>query len=95
MHKVIWSKSVLQDLENILDYIQSKQSTETRAIASGILSSIRKLSEFPDSGHHCPELAFQGIYAYREIIHQRWRIIYRHVMHNSKSYQLRIKFIEV
>ena len=84
--EVIWAKSAQFDLELIIEYIK----TDSLDIAKKIFLQIRKecnnLCSFPQRKRIVPELQQIGILKYREIIHKRWRIIYK--IDNTKVYVL-------
>ncbi|MCK5110356.1 MAG: type II toxin-antitoxin system RelE/ParE family toxin [Arcobacteraceae bacterium] len=75
--EVIWTKSAEFDLKSIIEYIK----TDSLNIAKKIFFEIKKecdnLYYFPQRKRIVPELQQIGILKYREIIHQRWRIIYK------------------
>ncbi|MEA3330104.1 MAG: type II toxin-antitoxin system RelE/ParE family toxin [Campylobacterota bacterium] len=75
--KAIWTKSAEFDLELIIEYIK----TDSLNIAKKIFFEIKKecddLYFFPERRRIVPELQQIGILKYREIIHKRWRIIYK------------------
>lgn len=84
--EVIWTKSAEFDLELIIEYIK----TDSLSIAKKIFFEIKKecnnLYYFPQRKRIVPELQQIGILKYREIIHKRWRIIYK--IDNTKVYIL-------
>jgi len=84
--EVIWTKNAQFDLELIIEYIK----TDSLAIAKKIFLEIKKecgnLYYFPERKRVVPELQQIGILKYREIIHKRWRIIYK--IDNTKVYVL-------
>ncbi len=75
--EVLWTKSAKFDLELIIEYIK----TDSLSIAKNIFYEIKKecnnLYFFPQKKRIVPELQQIGILKYREIIHKRWRIIYK------------------
>ena len=84
--KVIWTKSAEFDLELIIEYIK----TDSLIIAKKIFFEIKKecanLYYFPQRKRVVPELQQIGILKYREIIHKRWRMVYK--IDNTKVYIL-------
>lgn len=75
--EVIWTKSAQFDLELIIEYIK----TDSLSIAKNIFYEIKKecnnLYFFPQKKRIVPELQQIGILKYREIVHKRWRILYK------------------
>jgi len=75
--EVIWTKSAQFDLETIIEYIK----TDSIDIAKNIYFAIEKecdnLYYFPERKRVVPELQQIGISKYKEVIYQRWRIIYK------------------
>ena len=75
--EVIWTKSAHSDLEFIIEYIK----TDSLNIAKKIFYEIKKecdsLYYFPERKRVVPELQQIGILKYREIIHKRWRILFK------------------
>lgn len=86
--EVIWTKSAEFDLWSIIEYIK----TDSADIAKDIFFEIKKecddLYFFPERKRVVPELQQIGILKYREIIHKRWRIIYK--IDNAKVYVLSV-----
>jgi plasmid stabilization system protein ParE len=84
--EVTWTKNAQFDLELIIEYIK----TDSLIIAKKIFFEIKKecdnLYYFPQRKRIVPELQQIGIFKYREIIHKRWRIIYK--IDNTKIYVL-------
>ena len=87
--EVIWTKSAEFDLELIIEYIIKMDSVD---IAKALFFEIKKecndLYYFPQRKKIVPELQQIGILKYRELIHKRWRIIYK--IEHSKVYILLI-----
>jgi plasmid stabilization system protein ParE len=84
--KVIWTKSAVFDLELIIEYIKTDNLTIAKKIFLEIKKECTDLYYFPQRRRVVPELQQIGILKYREIIHKRWRIIYK--MDNTKVYVL-------
>lgn len=84
--EIIWTKNAEFDLQSIIEYIK----IDSLAIAKKIFLEIKKecsdLYYFPQRKRVVPELQQIGILKYREIIHQRWRIIFK--IDNTKVYVL-------
>jgi len=88
--EVLWAAPAVDDLTEILEYIRRK---ERPATARKILQEIKKigdrLKDFPGRGRIVPELLrTMGIQQYRELIHKRWRMIYR--IEAARVYVLRV-----
>ena len=88
--EVLWTEPAVDDLTEILDYIRRKERPDT---ARKILRELKKigdrLEDFPNRGRVVPEfLRVMGIRQYREIIHKRWRMIYR--IESERVYVLRV-----
>jgi len=75
--EVIWTKSAEFDLELIIEYIKTDSLSRARDIFFEIKKECNDLYFFPERKRIVPELQQIGILKYREIIHKRWRIIYK------------------
>ena len=73
-HKIIWSPEAVADLTEIRDYVARDSDTYAAALVERILSSIDRLSDFPNLGQRVPELDDDFI---RQLIVDRYRVIYR------------------
>lgn len=82
--EVFWTKNAEFDLELIIEHIK----TDSLEVAKKTFAEIKKESNalyfFPERKRVVPELQQIGILKYREIIHKRWRIIYK--IDNTKVY---------
>lgn len=67
----------LDDLLQIFSYISINSVEIAEKIINDIDNRIQTLKEFPFRGRVVPELLELKVTQYREIIEQRWRIIYR------------------
>jgi len=85
-YEVIWTKSAQFDLELIIEYIKTDSVTVAKKIFLGIKEECANLCYFPERKRVVPELQQIGILKYREIIYQRWRIVYK--IDNKKVYVL-------
>ena len=74
---VVWSKSAVQDLTNIIQYIAEDSPSSARTIAVKIKKAVSELYHSPHRGRHVPELQDQGISLYRELVIPPWRVMYR------------------
>lgn len=75
--EVIWTKSAYSDLEFILEYIKNDSLNIAKKIFFEIKKECDSLYYFPKRKRVVPELQQIGILKYREIIHKRWRIIFK------------------
>ena len=74
---VKWAKSADQDLMRIVEYIANDSIVDALAALERIKNQAEALKKFPERGRIVPELASQGLYAYREKVVTPWRLIYR------------------
>ena len=84
--EVIWTKNAEFDLELIIEYIKTDSITIAKKIFLEIKKECATLYYFPERKRIVPELQQIGILKYRELIHKRWRIIYK--IDNTKVYVL-------
>ncbi len=84
--EVLWTKSAQFDLEAIIEYIKTDSIDIAKKIFFEIKQECDNLYCFPERKRVVPELQQIGILKYREIIHKRWRIIYK--IDNTKIYIL-------
>jgi len=84
--EVLWTKSAQFDLETIIEYIKTDSIDIAKKIFFEIKEECDNLYYFPERKRVVPELQQIGILKYREIIHKRWRIIYK--IDNTKIYIL-------
>ena len=84
--EVIWTKNAEFDLESIIEYIKTDSLQKAKNIFFEIKKECANLYYFPERKRIVPELQQIGILKYREIIHKRWRIIYK--IDNTKVYVL-------
>jgi len=75
--EVIWTKSAQFDLELIIEYIKMNSLNNAKKIFLEIKEECNNLYFFPERKRIVPELQQIGILKYRELIHKRWRIIYK------------------
>lgn len=86
--EVLWTKSAEFDLESIIEYIKIDSIDMAKKIFFAIKNECDNLYYLPERKRIVPELQQIGILKYREIIYQRWRIIYK--IENTKVYILLI-----
>jgi plasmid stabilization system protein ParE len=84
--EVTWTKNAQFDLELIIEYIKTDSLPLAKKIFLEIKNECDSLYYFPQRKRVVPELQQIGIFKYREIIHKRWRIIYK--IDNTKIYVL-------
>ena len=84
--EVIWTKNAQFDLESIIEYIKIDSVNIANKIFFEIKNECANLHYFPERKRVVPELQQIGILKYREIIHDRWRIIFK--IDNTKVYIL-------
>ncbi len=75
--EVLWTESAQFDLEAIIEYIKTDSIDIAKKIFFEIKQECDNLYYFPERKRVVPELQQIGILKYREIIHKRWRIIYK------------------
>jgi len=76
-YEVIWTKNAQYDLESIIEYIKIDSINTAKKIFFEIKKECDNLYYFPERKRVVPELQQIGILKYREIIHKRWRIIFK------------------
>jgi toxin ParE1/3/4 len=84
--EVIWTKNAQFDLESIIEYIKIDSINIAKKIFFEIKNECANLHYFPQRKRVVPELQQIGILKYREIIHERWRVIFK--IDNTKVYVL-------
>lgn len=75
--KVLWTFAANQDLESIVDFIARDNPTAARPILDSLRKRADTLKTFPERGRVVPELAHVGLYIYRELLVNPWRLVYR------------------
>ena len=84
--EVIWTKNAQFDFESIIEYITIDSVNIAKKIFFEIKEECANLHYFPERKRVVPELQQIGILKYREIIHERYRIIFK--IDNTKVYVL-------
>ena len=84
--EVIWTKNAQFDLESIIEYIKIDSVNIAKKIFFEIKEECANLYYFPERKRVVPELQQIGILKYREIIHEKYRIIFK--IENTKVYVL-------
>jgi len=76
--KIIWSQDSIDDLEDIIQYINNRSGKEiAKSIYKRIIEKIENVLAFPGSGRKVPELDILSNSEIHEVIESPWRIIYR------------------
>ncbi|WP_298754033.1 type II toxin-antitoxin system RelE/ParE family toxin [uncultured Arcobacter sp.] len=76
-YEVQWTKTAQNDLLNIIEYIKTDSINIAKKVFFEIKEESNKLHYLPERNRIVPELHEIGISKYRELIHKRWRIIYK------------------
>ncbi|AHC15442.1 type II toxin-antitoxin system RelE/ParE family toxin [Salinispira pacifica] len=87
-HKIFWTKTAVEDLEEIIEYISIESIDIAIKQYEKIKAAASKLDSFPDRGRIIPELQKQNIYKYRELIIGPWRVMYK--IEDNKVYILAV-----
>ena len=74
MAQIIWTEPVLQDLNEIAEYVALDKINAANKLVQKVFSSTERLEQFPKSGRKPPELENSR---YLEIIVNPCRIFYR------------------
>ena len=74
---VFWTDTAQGDLSALVEHIAQDSPQNARIIFHTIRERARNLNHFPQRGRIVPELADIGILTYRELIIERWRLIYK------------------
>jgi len=72
--RVVWSPLALERVAEIASYIAQDRPQAAADWADAIFASVLRLESFPESGRRVPESARPEL---REVIHGRYRVIYR------------------
>ena len=84
--EVIWTQNTQFDLESIIEYIKIDSVDIAKKIFFEIKKECENLHYFPERKRVVPELQQIGISKYREIIYEKYRIIFK--IDNTKIYVL-------
>jgi len=74
---VYWTDTAKADLTNIIEYIYGDSPQNARNVFGIIKEQAKSLSIYPNRGRIVPELRDVGVMNYRELIVDRWRLVYR------------------
>ena len=77
LYEVYWTHSAQGDLEHSVEYIKLDSLDLAKKVFFEIKESCDALYHFPERKRVVPELSYIGITHYREVIHKRWRIIFK------------------
>lgn len=70
--EIIWSPQSLKDIEEIGTYIAKDSPEQARAFVDKLISTVEQIKKHPHSGQIVIESP-----AYRHVVFQKYRIIYR------------------
>ena len=73
---VIWTRSALDDLRKIKEYIEEQAPQAAERFTKELLAAPKRLADFPLSGQAVPELAHRTDLGVREVIYRNYRILY-------------------
>ena len=76
-YNVIWANTANKDLLEIIQFIKFDSPVAAKNALNKIKRKALTLDSFPQRGRIVPELKEQGIFQYKELIIQPWRMIYR------------------
>lgn len=74
---VFWTNTAQDDLSALVEHIYQDSPQNARTIFHTIREYAKSLNQFPLRGRIVPELAYIGLFTYRELIIERWRLIYK------------------
>lgn len=72
--KVVWSPSARLDLMDIVTYIAEDNPALAEKFGTSLIEASKTLKRFEKQGRVVPEFELENL---RELIHKRYRIIYR------------------
>ncbi len=75
--EVILSPKAWEDLDAILEYLDSRSPATATRYAAEIPDALERLERFAESGRFVPEFLDEGIRRWREILFEHLRILYR------------------
>jgi plasmid stabilization system protein ParE len=77
-YSVLLLEEAVQDIEAIYRHIRNTGNAKAaRDLVSNLRRACGSLSEHPERGHIPPELSRASHFEYRQIIHNRFRVIYQ------------------
>jgi len=74
---IFWTDMAQSDLSELVERIYQESPQNARNIFQAIRECAESLDQFPKRGRVVPELADIGVFSYRELIIERWRLIYK------------------
>ena len=74
MAKVIWTRQILEDFENLLEYIGTDAPVAARRLGQKLIDRVELLETYPRLGAVVPE---DDTGTYRQILQGNYRVIYR------------------
>lgn len=75
--EVVLSAKAWEDLDALLEYIESRSPATARRYAKEIPEALERLEKFPEMGRFVPEFLDEGLRRWREILFEHLRILYR------------------
>ncbi len=87
-YAVIWASAAENDLTRIIEYIAVDNPANALKVLVKMKDKAENLQHSPKRGRIIPELQEYGIYQFRELIIDSWRLIYRVQM--NKVYVLAV-----
>ena len=72
--KIVWSPLAVDRISEIVAWISRDRPVAAAQLAQALFAAVGKLASFPEAGRQLPEIDQPDI---RELIHKRYRIIYR------------------
>jgi toxin ParE1/3/4 len=72
--KIVWSPLAVDRVTEIISWISGDRPFAAENLVQEMFSSVEQLASFPERGRRVPEVDQPYI---RELIHKRYRIIYR------------------
>lgn len=74
---VFWTATAQHDLSAIIEHIMNESPQNARTVFQTLKENAQKLNTFPERGRVVPELSEIGVFVYRELVIERWRLIYK------------------
>lgn len=75
--EVLWTKGAKRDLILIVEYIKRDNLSNAKKVFDKIKDKVSQLHHFPNRWRIVLELKEIGVNNYRELIIDRWRVIYK------------------
>jgi len=76
-YEVIWASVAENDLARIIEYIANDNPANALKVLNKLKEKAANLHHSPKRGRIIPELQEYGIYQFRELIVDPWRLLYR------------------